>query len=284
MKYMKYLNGYNNYFIARNLNDESHLIKEEIDTKVFEANDFDHNHMDIFYTFCSLTHKTYPYGTEADVLKYIKHPLNIDNHGNYYIKIGESKTMFSSHLDSATSVAGKVNLVTYTHNENKFVGTDGGTILGADDKAGVTVMLYMIEHNIPGLYYFFIGEERGGVGSYKLSQNDNKILENIERCIAFDRYGYNSVITHQMMSRCCSDKFADALCEVFNKQGLKLQKDDTGIFTDSANFTHMIQECTNISVGYFHEHSKREYQNITYLEQLCKAVLNIDWDKLPSHK
>lgn len=281
---MKYINGYNNYFIARDLNNESHLIKEEVDTSIFE-NDFYHDHKDVFYTFCSLTHKTYPYGTEADVLKYIKHPLNVDNHGNYYIKIGESKTMFSSHLDSATLISGKVKLVTYKQNENKIVGTDGGTILGADDKAGVTVMLYMIEHNIPGLYYFFIGEERGGIGSSKLSSEDNnEILKDIKRCVAFDRYGYNSVITHQMMDRCCSDKFADALCEEFNKQGLNLQKDDTGIFTDSANFVNMIQECTNISVGYFHEHTKREYQNITYLEQLCEAVLNIDWENLPSHK
>lgn len=280
---MKYLNGYNNYFIARNLNDDSHLVKEEVDTSVFE-NDFYHDHKDIFYTFCSLTHKTYPHGTEPDVLRFIKHNLNTDKHGNFYIRIGESNTMFTSHLDSATGKAEKVKLVTYESNKQKFVGTDGSTILGADDKAGVTVMLYMIENNIPGLYYFFVGEERGGVGSYNLSQEYDDILENIERCIAFDRYGYNSVITHQMMSRCCSDTFADALCAEFKNQGIELRKDDTGIFTDSANFINIINECTNISVGYFHEHTKREFQNITYLEQLCNAVLNIDWENLPSHK
>lgn len=283
MKYMKYLNGYNNYYIARDLNNDSHLVKEEVDTSVFE-NDFYHDHKDIFFTFCSLTHKTYPHGTEADVLRFIKHNLNKDKHGNFYIRIGESKTMFTSHLDSATSIPSKVKLVTYEEKKQKFVGTDGSTILGADDKAGVTVMLYMIEHNVPGLYYFFVGEERGGVGSYNLSMECDNILENIERCVAFDRYGYNSVITHQMMSRCCSDIFADALCAEFKKQGLELRKDDTGIFTDSANFINIIRECTNISVGYFHEHTKREFQNITYLEQLCNAVLNIDWENLPSHK
>jgi putative aminopeptidase FrvX len=281
---MKYLNGYNNYYIARDLYNDSELVKEEVDTSIFEKN-FYHNHKDVFFTFCSLTHKTYPHGTEADVLKYIKHPLKVDNHGNYFIKIGESKTMFSSHLDSAAHATVDVKLLTYEKDKHKFIGTDGTSILGADDKAGVTVMLYMIENNIPGLYYFFIGEERGGIGSHDLSlEMDNENLKNIKRCIAFDRYGYNSVITHQMMDRCCSDIFADALCKEFNKHGLNLRKDDTGIFTDSANFVNRIQECTNISVGYFHEHTKREFQNITYLEQFCEAVLNIDWEKLPSHK
>ena len=39
------------------------------------------------------------------------------------------------------------------------------TILGADDKAGMVILLYMIEKKIPGLYYFFIGEEVGCIGS-----------------------------------------------------------------------------------------------------------------------
>jgi hypothetical protein len=266
---MKYLNNFNNY---------NTLIKESIDTKIYE--NFRYNPKDVFYTFCSLTQETYPHGTEADVLKWINHNLEIDEYGNYFLKIGESNTMFTSHFDSFTTKQSKVNLLKYYENNNLFISTDGKSILGADDKAGVTIMLYMIEHNIPGLYYFFVGEEVGGIGSAELSINEHINLNNIERCISFDRRGYNSIITEQMYESCCSETFADSLCEAFKEVGMKFEKDNTGIFTDSANFIGLIKECTNISVGYFHEHTNREYQNITFLEKLCDACTKINWDKL----
>jgi hypothetical protein len=56
--------------------------------------------------------------------------------------------------------------------------------------------------------------------------------------------------------------------------------DPTGVFTDSANFTELIPECTNVSVGYFNEHTHDELQNITYLEKLAKACVSANWDKL----
>lgn len=273
------MNYISNYTLFKN-----RPIKEEVNTNIFESNFyFDPN--DIFYTFCSLTHKTYPYGKEQDSLRYINMPLQKDSFNNYFIKIGESNTMFTSHLDSFVSEteSQKVKLITFEKENAKFVSTDGNTILGADDKAGVTIMLYMIENKIPGLYYFFIGEEKGGLGSKALAESPEN-LSGINKCISFDRRGYNSVITKQKKEFCCSNIFADSLCEQLNKNGLSYKRDESGIFTDSANFMGLINECTNISVGYFKEHSKKEYQNITYLEKLCKACVKIDWDNLPSIK
>jgi len=146
-------------------------------------------------------------------------------------------------------------------------------------------MLYMIEHNVPGLYYFFIGEERGGIGSGKLSAvfGSTSYLKNIKRCISFDRRSFHSVITEQMGRRCCSNEFGTALCKEYNRSGLvKLSLDPTGIYTDSASFIDDIPECTNISVGYMHEHTGDEYQNITFLENLCKASLSVKWERLPT--
>jgi len=268
---MKYLNNFCKY---------KPLIKESVNTKIYE--NFSYNPKDVFYTFCSLTQETYPHGTEAEVLKWINHDLKEDEYGNYFLKIGESNTMFTSHFDSFTKNHQKTNLVKYIENNNLFVSTDGTSILGADDKAGVTIMLYMIEHNVPGLYYFFVGEEIGGIGSSDLAINGHQNINEIQRCISFDRRGYNSIITHQMFESCCSDKFADSLCLAFKQQGLKYKKDDTGIFTDSANFMGVIKECTNISVGYFNEHTTHEYQNITFLEKLCNACTKINWDNLPT--
>jgi putative aminopeptidase FrvX len=108
--------------------------------------------------------------------------------------------MFTSHLDTATS-----KLVEVIHKEEgEMIRTDGTTILGADDKAGVTILLWMIEHNIKGLYYFFLGEEVGCKGS-KLVAAKHKLepIQHIKKVISFDRRGTDSVITFQSYSRCC---------------------------------------------------------------------------------
>ena len=92
--------------------------------------------------------------------------------------------MFTAHLDTATYA-----LTDITHVfEGDIIKTDGKSILGADDKAGVTVMLNMIENNIPVLYYFFLGEEVGCIGSRKVAEAQKiKKIEGINKVISFDR-------------------------------------------------------------------------------------------------
>jgi hypothetical protein len=184
--------------------------------------------------------------------------------------------MFTCHLDTCSSTYEKVNHKIGT----QFVETDGTTILGADDKAGMTVLLYMIEHNVPGLYYFFIGEEVGCIGS---SAAANLNFSDYNKCISFDRRGYDSVITEQLFGVCCSDEFAKDLAKQLNKKNLtfNFRPDPTGIFTDSACFTESIPECTNISVGYFSEHQFVEKQDLRFLVNLCEAVVKVDWASLP---
>jgi hypothetical protein len=189
--------------------------------------------------------------------------------------------MFTCHLDTACGTQQKVNHVIH----NNIIKTDGKTILGADDKAGMVVILYMIENNVPGLYYFFIGEEVGCVGSSKLSSvwSDIEYSHTISKVVSFDRRSDCSVITDQWMGRCCSDEFATELSIRLNSAGynLKLAPDDTGVLTDSAQFMDIVPECTNISVGYMHEHTTSECQDIDYLSRLCKSVVKIDWETLP---
>ena len=253
-----------------------------VDVTPYEETTFVYKPKDILYTFHSLCYQTYPFGTEDAILKYIPIPLEMDFYGNYFTRIGDSDVMFTSHFDSACKEHEKVKLMTFEKGGCVFSTSGTDTILSADDKSGVTVMLYMIEHNVPGLYYFFLGEERGGIGSGLIARDFKTYdhLEGINKCISFDRRNYYSVITHQTYTRCCSDIFAESLCAELNKNGLNMKPDNTGIFTDSANFVEHIAECTNISVGYFNEHSHQEYQNITFLEQLCKACVNIDWNAL----
>jgi len=253
--------------------------------KLIEKSTFSYNPKDVRSTFLSLVTKTYPHGHEEEVLQFLP-SLEKDQFGNYYKIIGNPKpqTMFTSHLDTADRQQQDTTLFSLIEGEDEYIYTNGDTILGADDKSGVTVMLYMISHSVPGLYYFFIGEERGGIGSNKLASVFDQIdyLKNIKRCVSFDRRNYHSVITKQLGKSCCSDEFGNALCSEYNKNGLNLSLDPTGIYTDSAQFTNLISECTNISVGYFNEHTGKEYQNITYLKNLCEASVKVNWESLPT--
>lgn len=239
--------------------------------------------MQILDTFIKLTKYTCPYGEEDDLMISMINdgvfPLGIsrDDYGNYYYEIGKSRTIFASHLDTVSRDKSLVNHV-YSNN---FIKTDKKTILGADDKAGVTIMLYMIKHNIPGLYYFFIGEEVGCIGSKQVSAKLN-FKDRYDRIISFDRKGTNSIITYQSFTRCCSDEFAEALAYQLNLSGFSYVKDEYGVYTDSAEFTSVIPECTNISVGYYDEHTVNEKQDIEHLELLSKACLLVDWEKLPT--
>lgn len=236
----------------------------------------------ILDTFLLLTNKTFPYGTEDFIMESKKtkdlFPIGMqcDAYGNYYYKIGQSKSIFCSHLDTVSNEVKKVNHMI----SEDIIKTDGKSILGADDKAGVTIMLYMMKNNVPGLYYFFIGEETGCIGSGSVYKNQKEFLKDYDKIISFDRRGLNSVITYQSSYRCCSNEFADSLCDELNKFGFNYVKDDTGVYTDSAEFTGIIPECTNISVGYFKEHTFNEYQNIKHLIKLAEACININWDKL----
>jgi len=236
--------------------------------------------MNVREKFLSLTTRTYPHGTEYELFDILPQNLDMDIHGNLFIKIGESDVMFTSHLDTATSALTPITHVI----DGDIVRTDGKTILGADDKAGVTIMLYMIEKQIPGLYYFFLGEEVGCVGSKKLAEQLKiEKIPGIDKVISFDRRGTNSVITYQASSRCCSDKFGEALASELNKfePSFKYSTDPTGIYTDSAQFVKIYSECTNISVGYYQEHTFSERQDLVHLEKLAEACTKIDWVKLP---
>jgi len=238
-------------------------------------------------TFLSLVTQTYPYGHEEDVVPFIKEiGLQKDKFGNYYKVIGKSDVMFTSHLDTADRTQKNVTVLSTTINGEEILHTDKKSILGADDKAGVTVMLYMMANSIPGVYYFFIGEERGGIGSSEVFLNFDSYehLGGLKKCISFDRRNYHSVITSQFGQVCCSDQFASELCKQYNSFGMDFKPDPTGVFTDSANFTDVIPECTNISVGYFKEHTEGEHQNIDYLKKLCQASVKIKWNDIQSFR
>lgn len=240
--------------------------------------------MNIKETFLKLTSRTYPHGSEGLMMHLLPEGLMHDAFGNLYIEVGKTTTMFTSHLDTATKADCNITHVI----ENNLIKSDGTSILGADDKAGVTLMMHMIENKVPGLYYFFLGEEVGCVGSKQLAEflKKDNIFPHIKKCIAFDRRGKDSIINFQFGTRCCSDAFAKDLSSKLNDAvaGLGFKPDPTGMYTDSAQFIPLISECTNISVGYQNEHTFNEVQDIDFLQKLADAVIKIDWEALHTER
>ena len=257
--------------------------------------------LNIKNTFLQLTDHLYPHGSKGSdkdrVKDFEKRSTKIydilppdlikDEYGNLYKVVGDgtSTVMFTSHLDTATQADGPVKHVI----EDGFIKTDGSTILGADDKAGTVIMMYMMEKKVPGLYYFFLGEEVGCLGSKWLAKRleddkwiENDLYKNINKVISFDRKGYKSVISYQN-TRSASDKFCDELAKRLNKldDTFEYETDPTGMYTDSARVSHIYPECTNLSVGYFGQHTKKEKQHLGFLEKISKAAVELDWETLP---
>lgn len=233
--------------------------------------------------FVDLTKVTVPHGSELMYYRNYFLPstgVTLFQEGeNFYHVVGDgtSKSLFCAHLDTASRICKDIH-----HGfSGNMIYTKSDTILGADDKAGVMVLLYMIYNNVPGTYYFFAGEECGRLGSEAAAKDYYDKFSKFERAVAFDRRGYGSIISNQMFSECCSDLFVDSLIFEFEQNGMKFKDDPTGSYTDTASFLGIIPECTNISIGYDSEHSSKEKLNINYAWQVANAVCGIDWDGLP---
>ena len=249
------------------------------------------NMIDIKQKFIELTSRTYPHGTEQELFHLLPDYFLTDEFGNKYTQVGETSTMFTCHLDTVPSGTDREPKPIKHIIDGDIIKTDGETILGADDKAGVCILLYMIENKIPGLYYFFLGEEVGCIGSKKLAEKfKTDKLDYINKVVSFDRRDLHSVITFQSYSRSCSEKFGDALSLALTEAGKEVldndieftyKTDPTGVCTDSIQFTSIYPECTNISVGYYEEHTHGERQNIRHLDKLAKACCFVKWEELP---
>lgn len=201
----------------------------------------------------------------------------------YLIEVGESDTIFSCHLDTVHSKSGKQR-IKYNKTKEIYYKSDKEP-LGADDTAGCWLMLEMIDAGVAGTYLFHRGEERGGIGSTYIANHYKDFLRKYKRAIAFDRKGSTDVITHQGWTRCASNAFANALADMFNEDGESMYMAcDTGVFTDTANYTDYIPECTNISCGYANEHTANETLHLPTLFALRDNCLRIKWEELPTER
>lgn len=215
----------------------------------------------------------------------------MDQFGNVHCVVGEgSRTLFSSHTDTVHREDGVNSYIksieTPIGPKHSNAPTERyralGAVLGADCGAGVAIMTHMIMNKLPGHYVFHHAEEVGGIGSSALAET-NVFKDKFDRAVAFDRKATYSIITHQSSGQCCTNLFAEALADQLNQadNDFMYYSDDTGVYTDTAEYVDLIPECTNLSVGYYNEHTQNESLDFTFLVRLSKAVLKVKWEELP---
>lgn len=195
----------------------------------------------------------------------------------YIVEVGTGSTyLFSAHTDTVHGKdAPAKQVVQHDPGCGLFYKSDDMP-LGADNAAGVWLLLEMIDAGVRGVYIFHHGEECGGIGSGFMAEQRTDFLKRFTHAIAFDRRGMDSVITEQMCGDTASLTFAQFFSNLLNDgTGFVYKPDDTGTFTDTANYAGIIPECTNVSVGYYNEHSKDEHLDAWHLQALRDRVVEI---------
>lgn len=197
-----------------------------------------------------------------------------DEHGNYILQVGDQPNIcFAAHHDTVHNTGSMQKVVV----DGDFITAPNSNCLGADCTTGVWLILEMIKAGVKGTYVVHAAEEVGCQGSKALVNDNPEWLEYTDAVISFDRLGTKSVVTHQMGMRTCSDAFADSLGAILK---LGMTPDQGGVYTDSNEYEAVVPECTNISVGYYDQHTSRETQSISFATQLRDALVSAEWHKL----
>ena len=197
-----------------------------------------------------------------------------DEHGNYILVLGDRPNVcFTAHTDTVHKQEGIQTLKI----EDDVVTSSTGSCLGADCATGLWLMLGMIEAGVEGVYVAHAAEEIGGIGSSALVKDSPAWLIEIDAVISFDRFGTTSIITHQGGQRTASDEFALSLSAILC---MNMGIDQYGTYTDSLEYAGVVPECTNISVGYYDQHTTRESQDLRFAEVLLESLIQADWSAL----
>ena len=196
-----------------------------------------------------------------------------DAYGNMIGRIGTTAVLWSSHTDTVHSKGGLQKIERLGPSAMLARSEKDSSCLGADCTVGVWLMREMYLAGVPGLYVWHRDEEVGGLGSDHIAKETPGLLDGIQCAIAFDRKGYNSIITYQAGGRCASDAFAKSLS---GQLGKGWKADEGGTFTDTANYPRLVPECTNLSVGYEGAHSVNESTDLDFAMLLLAAMKRLD--------
>lgn len=180
---------------------------------------------------------------------------------NYIVAAGEGPICLIAHLDT---VLDKPPKVIFHDKEYNVMWSPAG--LGADDRAGIWIILELLKKGYRPSIVFTLGEEIGGIGAIQLITDYpeiNKILPDVKFLIELDRQGHDDAVYYH----CDNEVFEEWI------QSYGFRK-DWGTFTDISIIAPKWKTAAvNLSVGYFNEHTQLEH---LMLNDMYKTMIKVE--------
>jgi putative aminopeptidase FrvX len=221
-------------------------------------------------------------GQEASVRGYLKPILeklvdevHVDSYGNLLgDKVcgnGKGATvLLSAHMDTVKGVLKDRKLI----EKNGVISSSEGA-LGADDRAGIAIILTVLE-NLETLGFngkikvsFSREEEIGCVGVGKINP---KWYAGTDLAIVVDRRGSRDIVVG-CGGAFCSDSVGTFLENVGKLADMSDWRCVEGGISDALTFSEKGINSVNLSAGYNNEHTKDEYVVLAHMKDTAKFIL-----------
>ncbi|MBM7647485.1 hypothetical protein JOC78_000406 [Bacillus ectoiniformans] len=209
---------------------------------------------------------------------YVDH-MTIDPNGNILAekiyRSGQGPViLLNAHLDTVEEIV-----------PGRLIKKDGSVwsssegILGADDRAGVAVLLHtarqLAESSFSGKvkYIFTVKEEVGLVGARGVS---DFFLWGTDAAIVVDRRGTGDIVTS-----CggyipfCDERYGQFIESVANVEGLSDWKCTAGGSSDTRIWAEHSIQSVNLSAGYRNEHTDEEFLDVAACYRVTKLIAGI---------
>lgn len=174
----------------------------------------------------------------------------------YIVAIGDIPVALVAHMD--TVFYNPPEEVYYDQRKSVLWSPDG---LGADDRAGIFAILQIIQSGLRPSIILTTDEERGGLGAQKLAKKECPIPF-LKYMIQLDRHGSCDCVFYD----CANGDFIKFVSQYGFIEAL-------GSFSDISFLMPAWGICgTNLSVGYFNEHSTSEILNVNILFTTIEKV------------
>lgn len=228
-----------------------------------------------------------PSGHEQPVVDYLLPKLRdelglenvfLDSYGNllaeetYRSGLGPT-ILLSAHMDTVESVLEHREVL---EDDNIIFSMDGG--LGADDRAGIAIILHIIRqlettnHPFDGTIKiaFTREEEIGSIGSYNM---DKDWYEHVDLAIVVDRRGSRDIVIGNRQTIFCSQSVAKFMDGIGELAGMPDWECVQGGYSDAVTFATNGINTVNLSAGYYHEHTPIEYANLKEMNETAELIL-----------
>lgn len=191
------------------------------------------------------------------VLRDIYGDSNVISHPYYICATGDIPIALVAHMDTVFRYPPQD--IYYDRIENVVWSPQG---LGADDRAGIFSILYIINQGFRPHIIFTEDEEFGGIGAGLLSEEPCP-FSNLKYIIELDRCNYNDCVFYD----CNSEKFESYITSF----GFKTNK---GTYSDICDLCPAWNVAgVNLSIGYKNEHSMSETLFVSQMFKTIKKVI-----------